>query len=153
MEALQATQTERYMATASAATPRAVPVLAADLRRLLQAESDDGPAAQLFMVERALRLGGGGLKSIDATSLKAALTQLDLLGCRTPGIGILRLQMARQIGSNEAHEQAGRLPVDVKWQPVALSKDASKEERNSTQQFDSGFPDTVSETAVRESEQ
>ena len=153
MEALQATQTEPYMATASAATPRAVPVLAADLRRLLQAESDDGPAAPLFLVEQALRIGGGGLKSIDATALKAALTQLDFSGCRTPGLGILRLQMARQIGSNEAHEQAARLPGDVKWHPVTLAKGASREERNSTLQFDSGFPDTVSTSPVRESEQ
>ena len=120
MEALQVSLTERQMAAASALTPRAVQVLAADLRALLRDEPVDGRASQLLAVERAVRFGGGGRKSVAANYLKAALEKFDLLGCRTPGLGILRLQMARQIASHDAREQAFRVSAELGGYLLAL---------------------------------
>ena len=144
METLQVSLTERQMAAASAQTPRAVPVLAADLRALLRDEPADCRASQLFTVERAVRFGGGGLKSVAANDLKKALELFDVVGCRTPGLGILRLQMQRQIASNDAREQAARMSADVRWLPVPLARRPPPEAASSTLQMDSGFPDTVS---------
>lgn len=152
MQALQVTLTERQMATASALTPRAVPVVAADLRALLRDEPVHGRASQLFVVERALRIGGGGLKSIEAGNLKEALAQFDLLGCRTPGLGILRLQMARQIASNDAREQADRFPSAMRWLPVGAHR-APPSKAHSTLLMNSGFADTVATPEYQEQDQ
>ena len=142
MAALQVTGVGQLALTGDAA--RAVPVVVKELRALLQSRSRECPAAPLFVVERAL-LSGSSLNSIAADVIKDALAQLDLLGCRTPGLGILRLQMARQIATNDARQQADQLSTGFKWRPEISSKRV-KGKADSTLQFDSGFPDTMSTT-------
>ena len=138
------------MTMADTAVSSAVPLAAAELRSLLQEQSADGPLSDLFAIQRALSTGGPGLHGVNADVLKAAIARMDQMGCRSPGLGLLRLKIARQIASNDAHAQAERLPSEVKWMPVEAAASSAQSSGHSTLGLHSGFPDTVSTTGSTE---
>lgn len=75
---------------------------------------------QLQCVERALQ-NREGLDTVPGTVLHAAAEQLDSLTCtdnaRSPGLGVLRLQMRRQILADGARNAVARNGRPMNWHP------------------------------------
>ena len=99
---------------------RAVATPWRDLSRLLaEQEGTLQTLRDLQVVERALRKRDG-LDSVPPAVLKTASEQLDLLSVttRSPGLGMLLLQMRRQVGSDIVRSELARTGETMNWRPT-----------------------------------
>ena len=106
---------DRSVKARAVATPVAdLTALLARQRRALHSHH------QLQCVERALQ-NREGLDTVPGTVLHAAAEQLDNLTCtdkvRSPGLGVLRLQMRRQIVADGARNAIARSGAPMNWHP------------------------------------
>lgn len=106
---------DRSVKARAVATPVAdLTALLARQRRALHSHH------QLRSVERALQ-NREGLDTVPGTVLHAAAEQLDSLTCtdkvRSPGLGVLRLQMRRQIVADGARNSIARSGSPMNWHP------------------------------------
>lgn len=99
---------------------RAVATPVRDLSRLLaDQEATLQTLRHLQVVERALRKRDG-LDSVPPAVLKTASEQLALLSVtkRSPGLGMLLLQMRRQVASDGVRTELARSGETMNWRPT-----------------------------------
>ena len=102
---------------------------------------------QLRYVERALR-NHDGLDSVPDAVLRGAAEQLDALAITgSPGLGVLRLQMRRQIVADEARKEDARNGRAVNWRPRSGGAQVAPRRAGATF-FDSLFDPTEPQTTI-----